>query len=137
METIMSIDKGVALVASVIGLAVSPLAAGHGPLKFGTSAAPLTESQMQATASEAPAWHAGDGSVYDSSEGRVIAPAPPMVASNAPASPETSTATTSSHNSKQARVPSDVTTTERDVPAPVVSSARQTANPGRYSYRPK
>lgn len=130
----MSIEKRVALVASVVALATSPLAAGW-PMKSGTSAAPLTESQMQANSSEAPAWHAGDRSVYDSSQGRIIAP--PMLASNAPTSPPVTSNAPPPAESNQAAVPSDTTQVQPVPPTAGIASSRGTANPARYGYRPK
>jgi hypothetical protein len=138
-EAIMSVNKRLALLASVVGLAAaSPVVAAHGPINFGTSTTPLsvTEPQMQAQASEAPAWHAGDGSIYDSSQGRIIAAAPSNLASNTTAS-ESSNAATSAEGKKEVAVPSPTTTMERDAPAASVGSGRQAANPGRFSYRPK
>jgi len=133
----MTVNKRLALVAWVVGLAASPVVAAHGPMRFGTSTTPLsvTEPQMQAQASEAPAWHAGDGSVYDSSQGRIIASAPVNLASNT-TSTETPNATPP-EGKKEVAVPGPTTTMERDAPAASVGSGRQTANPGRYAYRPK
>jgi hypothetical protein len=134
----MSVNARLALVVSVVGLAASPVVAAHGPMKLGTSTTSLsvTEPQMQAQASEAPAWHAGDGSIYDSSQGRIIAAAPTNLASNATASqPPNDPASVESRN--EVAVPSPTTTMERDAPAASVGSGRQSANPGRYSYRPK
>jgi hypothetical protein len=137
-EAIMSVNKRLALVASVVALATSPIAMAHGPMKFGTSTTPLsvTEPQMQAQASEAPAWHSGDGSIYDSSQGQIIASAPLGVASNATPA-ETPNTAASAEGRKEVAVPSPTTTMERDAPAASVGSGRQTANPGRYAYRPK
>ena len=136
-ESIMSINKRLALVASVMGLAASPVVAAHGAMKFGTSTTPLsvTEAQMQAQSSEAPAWHAGDGSIYDSSQGRSIASTSVNVASNT-TSPATANSA-ASEGRKEVAVPSPTTTMERDAPAQSVGSGLQTANPGRYAYRPK
>ena len=129
----MSVNKRLALVASVVGLAASPIAMAHGPMKFGTSTTPLsvTEPQMQAQASEAPAWHSGDGSIYDSSQGRVIASGPLNLAANA-LSAETPNNAPSAQGKRQVAVPGPTTTMERDAPGPSIDSGRQTANPGRH-----
>lgn len=75
--------KRASLLASVVVLALSPLAAAHGLARFGaTTSLLVSEPQMQAQASEAPAWHTGDGSVYDTSQGRVIVGAPHRLATN-------------------------------------------------------
>jgi hypothetical protein len=137
-EPIMSLNGRLALVASVVGLAASPVVAAHGPMKLGTSTTSLsvTEPQMQAQASEAPAYHAGDGSIYDSSQGRIIAAAPTNLASNATAAQPPNDAA-SAESRKEVAVPSPTTTMERDAPAASVGSGRQSANPGRSGYRPK
>jgi hypothetical protein len=121
----MSINKRVALLASAVAVAASPLAAGHGALKLGTSTTSLlvTEPQMQAQASEAPAWHAGDGSVYDSSQGRIIAAAPLSIASNTTVSPEYDT---------QPVAPSDTTRMDTVAPPSAIGSARGNVNRDRY-----
>lgn len=142
----MSINKPVALVASVIALGASPLAAGHGALSFGNSTTSLsvTEPQMQAQASEAPAWHAGDRSVYDSSQGRVIAATPLNIASDTVVSPPSDTSSTSdtsnatnNTSNTQEKVPGDLTRMQPVAPTAGVESARSTANPMRYGYRPR
>jgi hypothetical protein len=134
----MTLNGRLALVVSVVGLVASPVVAAHGPMKLGTSTTSLsvTEPQMQAQASEAPAYHAGDGSVYDSSQGRIIAAAPTKLASNATASQSPNDAA-SAESRKEVAVPGPTTTMERDAPASSVGSGRQTANPGRYAYQAK
>ena len=135
----MSIDKRIALVASVLALAASPLAAAHGGLQLGASTTSLTvtEPQMQAAASEAPAWHAGDGSVYDSSQGRVIAAAPLNMASDTAVSPRNDTSNTTNTTNTQERVPGDLTRMQPVAPTAGIASGRATVNPSRYGYRPK
>lgn len=134
----MTIDKRAALIASVIALVASPLALGHGALSFGKSTTSLsvTEPQMQAQASEAPAWHAGDRSVYDSSQGRVIAVGPQHIASNTAVPPDN--AGNGDNNATTVeKATGDLTRMQPGAPVAGIESARSTANPMRYGYRPK
>ncbi len=65
----MRIHACAATVASVATLAMAPLAAAHGTWWRTDANANRVQSfaQMQAASSEAPAFHTGDRSIYDSS----------------------------------------------------------------------
>jgi len=63
----MKIHACAATVASVATLAIAPLAAAHGTWWRADANRVQSFAQMQAASSEAPAFHTGDGSIYDSS----------------------------------------------------------------------
>jgi hypothetical protein len=135
----MMIHKRVALVGSILAVAAaSPLAAAHGALRSGASTEPMASStleHMQANSSEAPAWHAGDGSLYDPN--RVAAASPPVTSSTVAAAPPSTAAlpdnTTSAVPPTTEAVPqSEAVPIDRVVP-PSAASGRGTANIGRYS----
>ena len=65
----MRIHACAATVASVATLALAPLAAAHGTWWRADADHVQSFAQMQAASSEAPAFHSGDGSIYDSSRG--------------------------------------------------------------------
>src|SRR6188472_3237243 len=66
-EKFMRIHACAATVASAATLAIAPLAAAHGTWWRADSNRVQSFAQMQAASSEAPAFHAGDRSIYDSS----------------------------------------------------------------------
>jgi len=63
----MRIHACAATVASVATLALAPLAAAHGTWWRADADRVQSFAQMQAASSEAPAFHTGDRSIYDSS----------------------------------------------------------------------
>lgn len=65
----MRIHVCAAAVASVATFALAPLAAAHGTWWRADADRGQSFAQMQAASSEAPAFHTGDGSIYDSSRG--------------------------------------------------------------------
>ena len=65
----MRIHACAAAVASVATLALAPLATAHGTWWRADADRVQSFAQMQAASSEAPAFHTGDRSIYDSSRG--------------------------------------------------------------------
>ena len=65
----MRIHTCAAAVASVATLALAPLASAHGTWWRADADQVQSFAQMQAASTEAPAFHTGDGSIYDSSRG--------------------------------------------------------------------
>ena len=104
----MRIHVCAAAVASVANLALAPLAVAHGTWWRADSDRVQSFAQIQAASSEAPAFHTGDGSIYDSS--RVLETSTRVARMSQPASPST----------YERRQPSP-----RVAPAPSVDSAAQ------------
>jgi hypothetical protein len=83
----MRIHVCAAAVASVATFALAPLAAAHGTWWRADADRGQSFAQMQAASSEAPAFHTGDGSIYDSSRG--LETSTRIAAVPQPASPST------------------------------------------------
>jgi hypothetical protein len=65
----MRIHACAAAVASVATLALAPLVSAHGTWWRADADQVKSFAQMQSASTEAPAFHTGDGSIYDSSRG--------------------------------------------------------------------